>query len=208
MKEIYLTSHGYPTWVSNEGYDQILAILEEEKVCSVCGRHYTDDAPEALRNVCLTCVPIKEHRLGITFLDFSGGIYRFICEEGGLYTAQPGNNDVSQSVYETLLYYGFHLPTAQKESGKEFTMDSWSWSFYGDPRDNPVIVIRHYEIYGSNAHDFHWLAYRDGGTTFLSKRSKWIRELYRKSLEEGQKTHGSSASYYLYGTMADIASGR
>jgi len=143
-------------------------------------------------------------------------IHWFLDPFNVVYYTTSTSREAQKSVYYTLLYWGFPLPTTWQDGEETKPVNNWHWSIYGDPNLDQVLVIHNTIDYGST-HSFDFLSFRDGRTVQIDRKRGEGRRLFlaaKKRIEATHDGHGyhveghtfySLESYWLRYMVAQIA---
>jgi hypothetical protein len=211
MKTISLNRWGSnPVTISDEGYDALLKLIEQYRVCGKCHLPYAAQNPEVAENVCLICV-IQRHE-ELTFVgalgekDSSGNQqFQFIDERGYIYRSNSGYpDDPKEDTFQTLVYWGFPVPTAYTPPRcEEVTLHPHSWRIYGDVKTASVVVI---EKTYDQKHEVAFLSYKGGEFRELTKREAQMKSLLLEARAIIELSKGEDEWYYVPGFEAGYVS--
>src|SRR5713101_898380 len=217
-KEVYLEHRDHhPQAITLEAYEQIIAIIKANLICTYCCKGYTDQRPQIAENVCLAC--FFTHRdqppSDLTFLGevpseyadrYGYKIYKFKDRKGFLYTIDSHskiNEPLDQSISATLRHYGYTVPEHYTlKTGKTVDLAANCWrSIYGDFQTSPVVIATYKEYYGDHIDNVS-LLYRDGTNDEYTRRKKQLRTWYEETKAEIEATYKPHQGY-IVGTDAD-----
>lgn len=210
--------------VTDETAQEILQIINGQKICNRCNQQYTEDNPEVSKNRCLKCIletnPELEYIEAVmedTYIGLGQAsqkrplyLYKLIKEEqhakGSIYFSSPNGeyNKPSYSSKRTLKHYGFNPP--EKWTNEQYTDRNFydEWLIRGDFTAQNVIMI--FNKLGYEGKYLYFLAFKNGETIILNKRKKSIQQLFKKAeamIEKDDKGHffvnnrfGERQTYY------------
>ncbi len=196
MKSVYLDYRGREWTITDEGFEKITQIIRESWICETCKLGYTDEHPQVAQNCCLACFLVRESRHGITFLDESGGNYRFIDPRGEIRLTDINSTESRVSVTETIRYHSFPVPQSIQVDGVAKILSEWHWHIYGNVERSCIILQ-----YGSssNGEAFLFLAYKNGSYVELNKRKRAHRELLQRARNQIEASRDKEGYYNIGG---------
>jgi hypothetical protein len=201
MNYVMLGSKSNEFYVTDDAYQQIVALIQAQKCClhDYHNRHpYTEANPCVGKNICLEHVLQKQKSLvyaGLGGADSSNRlIYRFLDAKGMMYTfIEDYSDEARQSIDETLAYYEFTPPVAILSRGKEVNFYSYYATLYGDLHSASVIVLS-YNQYTEKVRGL-FLLYKNAPSKELSKKN----ELYRRAEELVEANKDPQGQYHING---------
>ncbi|SRR6266566_3515314 len=138
MKKLRLDNYREVT-ISDEGYAQLLAIVNATKVCQQCRLPYQKDCPQVYGNLCLECFQKKYASKGLSYIgelsrDQDGDVtHLFMDKNGYIHTTATGSEqEPYQSNFQTLMYWCFPVPKFVAIDGVQVELSTWQWHIYGD----------------------------------------------------------------------------
>ena len=170
MKTIYLDDRNHTITISDEGYKQIIQIINTHRVCRTCKQPYTDERPMVSENMCLSCLLRKEENRLLTFVgvlsvDSYGTNYGFLDPQGYIHDSSTTSQKVERNEYQTLVHWGFPVMASYTDGDKTIELDFWRWSIHGNVKHNSVLVLEHTEYSSGTRRAF--LSYKGGGCVFF-----------------------------------------
>ena len=195
MNYVYLESKYNEYFVSEEAYQQIVALVAAHKYCTYDYRNrhpYTQESPCVGKNICLEHLLLKQKnlsRLDVTGLTAENkAIYYFVDRQGYVYSSTEDSTEEAQrSIGDTLSYYGFTPPKTVESRGKSVSFSEYYATLHGDLTNASVIVLAYNQTTEKVKGLF--LLYKNGPTKELNKRS----DLYHRAeelVEARKDTHG------------------
>ena len=188
------TSPGYA--VSEEGFEQIRALLQSYRICQHCEATPMEGNPIVGKNICLVCMQNKHSDLtydGLYQADSHGRMqYAFLDAEGYIHLSTANLSDQPvRDLRLTLEHWHFTLPVEYDYQDQTLQFDNADWNLYGDPRTSSVIVAE--KPYNRKL-KFVFLLYREGGYKELTKRDKAGKSLLAGTKETLKRANSESSS--------------
>lgn len=221
MKRVKL-EYGSEITITDEAFDLISAIVRTNKVCERCGKPYLESSPNVALNRCLSCFLAYHRYERFTYLrryqvnEHGSEIHWFLDPCNIVSYTTTTSKEPQKSEYFTLLYWGFPVPTTWQDGDQTKQVNNYHWSFYGDPKEDRVLLLHNTIEYGSSQ-SFDFLSYRDGRTLQLDRKRGEGRKLFlaaRKRIEatfDGRDYHvgiysfSSIETYWLRRVVQQIA---
>ncbi len=135
--------------------------------------------PEVAKSTCLHCF-LRSH----TNLEDTGRVwhdkdgipeYLFMDSRGHITMTSPDSPTVQESIWATLVYWGFYLPDSVKVNGEDVQLGLYRWhSLYSHPKQWAVIAT-HQPTYGGKLLVF--LLQKDGSALLLNRQLKRVRDM-------------------------------
>jgi hypothetical protein len=203
MKEVYTDRHEFVT-VSDEAYASIQEILATGQVCRHCRDAYDEINPKVSKNLCMMCFLDKQRHQGqygrleyigtyVNETEFSSyRYYQFLDREGHIVVSDPTSESVSEDIYRTILYWGFHFPDDEKP------YERYNWRIYGNITTDQAIVIEYTPRSYEQIKETAFLVYKDRAALELNKRRGDIRKLFAKARETIEATKDEKGYYHPY----------
>jgi hypothetical protein len=186
-RSLYLSSGGWgEVTISQQGYEEIVAILLRRQVCTCCHRHFTADNRNVANTICHECVSAEN---SFVFLGEMPEAYKALSNTitrtaaypiqcyywlkgatGEIYWSQQGF-DRSTTIYSdsrmTLTYWGFPIPKEYIDTkGNKISIHPGAtWYPRGDLCCAETIIATNYQ-------DVAFLLHKSGGITQISWRRK------------------------------------
>jgi hypothetical protein len=225
MKTVYLESKYHPATITEEAYQQIVAIIEANRICGTCRKPYSDDQPCVAQNLCLPCFQKKYANKGLTYVgvytaNSQGDVtYLFMDSQGSIsLTSTSSDSEPQISEFQTLMYWEFPVPKYVVRDERQVELSTWHWHIYGDVKQNSVLYIEYDPRYGDEK-PLAFLTYKRGDTKEVNRRKGYFQRLFKEArarLEATKDTHGYyhvnghavSGIYdaYIYEGIAELAS--
>jgi hypothetical protein len=211
-KEVYLDYRGHPFAITIEAYEQIHAIIQAHLICRFCRQGYSETNPMVAENVCLVCF-LKYRESPPRDLTFEGEViseygkrygyitHKFLDRKGYVYlmhTTRLINDSLNADICETLVHYGFRVPTTYTlKGGSVVDLVESAWSrIYGDFQKSPVVIATYHESYDNHI-DTLFLLYRDRDPVEFSRRKKQHRMWYEEAKAELEATYTPHIGYVV-----------
>ncbi len=191
MKTIKLNYDEYA--ISDEAYMQIKAIADANRVCGKCERAYTPENPNVAENMCLACFQERNGYKRLTYVQAretntaGDTTHWFIDPEHIIHSTSTGSKEPTQSIYDTLLHWGFPVPETCEEDGETKPPPHSLWHIYGNPKTDLVMVIANSLAYGSTRR-VEFLSYREGAARQINRRKGEDRRLFQKAKAQLEAT--------------------
>lgn len=219
LKPIKLGYTSYETYIDEQTLKQIESLLAGNTYCNRCFKKFANDRPEVAKSTCLPCFLSSHCNLedtGAIWHD-NDGVPQYLFEDsrGHITMTSPDSPTVQESIWATLVYWGFYLPASVRVNGEDVQLALYRWhSLYSHPRKWAVIAT-HQPTYGGKLLIF--LLQKDGSALLLDRRQKRVRDLIdhakaditagkvSKEIEE----YGSRfdpTDYMIYRRLADMLS--
>ncbi len=219
LKPIKLGYTSYETYIDNETMQQIEALLAGNTYCHTCKQKFSEHKPEVAKSTCLHCF-LRQH----TNLEDTGRVwhdkdgipeYLFMDSRGHITMTSPDSPTVQESIWATLVYWGFYLPDSVKVNGEDVQLGLYRWhSLYSRPRKWAVIAT-HQPTYGGKLLVF--LLQKDGNALLLNRQLKRVRDMLaaaKADINAGKagrevEEYGSRydpSDYQIYRRLADMLS--
>jgi hypothetical protein len=115
-----------------------------------------------------------------------------ICGEGHIVVSDPTSESVSEDIYRTILYWGFHFPDDEKP------YERYNWRIYGNITTDQAIVIEYTPRSYEQIKETAFLVYKDRAALELNKRRGDIRKLFAKARETIEATKDEKGYYHPY----------
>lgn len=169
-------------FVTQEGFEQIRALITQYQVCKDCGE-LMDQADHLLigKNWCLACVLRKHPQLrflGPREMDSDGDtLYEFVDESGMVFISRANSStDVQDDVVGALERLGFPVPRRHKPHKweSEVELKQGDWKYYGK-LEQSVIVLR----YRESDLTLEFLSYKGSTAVELTKRVPYKQHFER-----------------------------
>lgn len=200
------SQHGW--YVSKEGYEQIMRIIQDEMICRHCKEIFSNETnPNVAGNLCLRCFLQRNSGYKLTYIGNNKSYgyvekygesdklyYIYISQEGWAYRSNPGpgtGEEPKKSDIETIKYWNFPLPTNIRQNGKSIPITSTDHSIHGDHRGN-VVVVHCYESPKQIISAYFISSNVSGRVTQLNLRKRSHQELMKAAREKdrGYPYHG------------------
>ncbi len=196
-------------------YAQIESMVMSQKICRKCNQPYTNENPEAGKNICLQDIVKQEPyfiyvQQEVRQLDQPENerktYYLFKCtsERYKDYIAVSNKyteRSLEVNLDETLRYYGFAFPESVTIGEKEQRFYQ-EFNIVGNPTtSNLVIISNSVTYYDWNAKAtsinkrFQYIAIKGKGYKLLNKRLGIVRDAYKKVYAEMGKPEKYMSSY-------------
>ena len=204
MKQLRLDNRREVT-ITDVAYEQIIAIVNANRICGKCRRPYDKSLPQVAENICLTCFQKKYEGLCLTYVglertnDQGDETHLFLDTRGYVYyTATSSEHEPQVSNFSTLMYWDFPVPKYVIRAEKQVELNTWEWYIYGDVKKNSVLYIHHrprldYSI------DVAFLTYRNGDTTEVNRRQKRFQKLFKDARAKIEATKDAQGYYHIGG---------
>ena len=204
MNYVYLESKYNESYLNDEAYAQIVAIVQANKHCmyDYRDRHpYTKDNPCVGKNICVEHLLQKQRtltRLDVVGTNADRPVYYFTDTQGYVYTSiEDSSDEARMDMLETLSFYGFIPPKTVESRGKMVDFYSHYATLHGDLRTASVIVMSYQQSREKVKGLF--LLYKGGHAIELQKRGDH-KTLYTKAEELVEATKDANNEYHIGGT--------
>lgn len=196
MKQVKL-EYDHAVTITDEAFEQIRTIVQNNLLCETCQRPYTDERPQVARNRCVSCFLQYHHSsylryVGILKTESATPVYGFLDAVGYIHpsTQHDDVHSLKQSNRHTLNYYGYPVPLKILLDGEQeerrLDSSSFCWQMYGEfKQGQSVLVIEYTQPWGDHL-KILFLSYRNGEAILLDKKRgqgrKWFIEA-KKQIE-------------------------
>ena len=192
--------------VSDEGYAEIVALIDKYRICSKCECYFSQENPNVAALWCLKCF-LKDwpsFTFRGEFVKQGYKAYWYVCSTDGMchYTIAGAGSDTRprEDKRVTIKYWKFPLPVDSMDN-RGIKLPHDEWVIYGDIRTAKTIVIRYLvNISNHDKIDVAFLATRGKKKAVLfNKHTKMFQEMWRLAEAEGGSVKDS---YAVYTTIA------
>ncbi len=206
MKFISLDRRASELAISDDGYEQVLALIQASLVCGKCQLPYTEDNPCVGSNLCLSCLLVKQSQL--TFMgrgmapDGREGepTYWFVDENGYVFLAVAGlSTEAERSIYHTLQHWDFPVPTDYVGPKGETKLWQSYWNIYGQVNQASVVVIEYSQNYGDRLR-VAFLSHKNSVCKELTKKDPEGKRLLKQAREMVEATKDAEGYYHVNGS--------
>jgi len=204
---IQIRHHGDRIIVTEEGYEELLALVGRIRCCERCEGPYTEQNPRVALNRCARCfISEKEggyvkplSLIGTKERSYRDGefTYLFVDGKGMVYFSHSTQTELYESAYDTLLYHGFPVPVRYQRMGKEYTLDENNWHIHGDIHDS-VVVIRYLNLYSDHL-QVVFLSRKRGTAIELDKHKTEIKRLFTQARAKVEASRRPNGDYSIGG---------
>jgi hypothetical protein len=203
VKTIYLDSKYHPVTITDEAYEQIVAIVNGNQLCGACRQPYSDDHPCVSQNLCLNCFQKKYKHKGLTYVgvytaDSKGDVTHLFLDSWGyiFLTSTSSEGEPQISEFQTLMYWEFPVPKYVMRNEKQVELSTWHWRIYGDVKKNSVLYIEYDPRYGDEK-PVAFLTYKRGNTEEVNRRQKRFQKLFKEARASLEATKDQRGYYHV-----------
>lgn len=209
-RSVYLERVSNEVIITEEGYTEILGIIEATAVCNKCNEHYSVENPQVARLLCLRCF-LRRHDF-----TFHGPLdpslvelekyeqpskrqqYQFFDAAGHVHITEAGpgaQEEGRENLAATLKYWHFPRPKSGEKNGKMVDLNQYNWAIHGDVKHAQVILLQ----YGSDYHNnlMLFMALRHGEAIQLSNRKRRDRIILDAAYAEIEATRNHEGNYLI-----------
>ncbi len=136
MKQLRLDNMREVT-ITDKAYEQIIAIVNANRICGKCRRPYDKTLPQVSENLCLECFQKKYEGKCLTYVGLErineqgDETHLFLDTRGNVYyTATSSDHEPYESNFATLQYWDFPVPEYVMRDEKQVELNTWEWYIY------------------------------------------------------------------------------